>query len=74
MSTIIQDKTIGIITQVIGPVVDVEFPGGELPEIYDALIIEDTSPAENSLIWLPKFNSFLGKTESDQLQCQVLMV
>lgn len=31
----------GVITQVIGPVVDVEFPAGELPEIYNALVIED---------------------------------
>ena len=30
---------IGKITQVIGPVVDVEFPGGDLPEVYTALRI-----------------------------------
>jgi len=29
----------GLIAQIIGPVVDVEFPGGELPKIYNALII-----------------------------------
>jgi F-type H+-transporting ATPase subunit beta len=34
----------GIITQVIGPVVDVEFPPGELPEIYTALRVEGTAP------------------------------
>ncbi len=33
-------KNEGLITQVIGPVVDVEFPQGELPEIYNALKIE----------------------------------
>jgi len=27
----------GIIVQIIGPVVDVEFPSGKLPEIYTAL-------------------------------------
>src|SRR6476646_5494219 len=33
----------GKITQVIGPVVDVQFPPGQLPEIYNALRI--TNPA-----------------------------
>jgi len=30
----------GTITQIIGPVVDVRFPAGQLPQIYDALTIE----------------------------------
>ena len=29
----------GLITQIIGPVIDIEFPHGELPEIYNALKI-----------------------------------
>ena len=29
----------GLITQIIGPVIDVEFQAGQLPEIYDALEI-----------------------------------
>ena len=33
------EKNEGIITQIIGPVIDVEFAGGELPEIYNALNI-----------------------------------
>jgi len=40
--------TLGKVTQVIGPVVDVEFPAGELPEIYNAVEIplgERTSDA-----------------------------
>ena len=36
---------VGKVIQVIGPVVDVEFPEGELPEIYTALLI--TNPAIN---------------------------
>ncbi|OGI04707.1 MAG: F0F1 ATP synthase subunit beta [Candidatus Melainabacteria bacterium GWF2_37_15] len=48
MSNAIEEKTKGIITQVIGPVVDVEFPAGQLPEIYDALIIKNAfEDAEN---------------------------
>jgi F-type H+-transporting ATPase subunit beta len=35
----------GFITQIIGPVVDIKFPSGKLPEIYDALRIEGTNPA-----------------------------
>ncbi len=34
----------GVISQVIGPVVDVRFPEGELPKILDALRIEGTTP------------------------------
>ena len=29
----------GFISQIIGPVVDVEFPGGELPTVYSAIIV-----------------------------------
>ncbi|MBA4077239.1 MAG: hypothetical protein C0508_19570, partial [Cyanobacteria bacterium PR.023] len=39
MSTVLE-KTQGQVVQVIGPVVDVEFPGGHLPEIYNAIVIE----------------------------------
>ncbi|MEM0952111.1 MAG: F0F1 ATP synthase subunit beta [Cyanobacteria bacterium P01_H01_bin.74] len=38
--TVAEATTTGSITQVIGPVVDVEFPAGQLPKIYDALKIE----------------------------------
>ena len=31
----------GVITQIIGPVIDVEFKSGKLPEIYDALEIQN---------------------------------
>ena len=35
----------GFISQIIGPVLDIEFPGGELPKIYNALVVtsEDSS-------------------------------
>ena len=36
-----KDQNIGRIVQVIGPVLDVEFPDGKLPAIYNAVIIED---------------------------------
>jgi F-type H+-transporting ATPase subunit beta len=34
---------VGYITQVVGPVVDVEFPSGKLPQIYNALKVEATT-------------------------------
>lgn len=35
------DQNIGRVVQVIGPVVDIEFPGGKLPNIYNAIKIEN---------------------------------
>jgi len=29
----------GFISQIIGPVLDIEFPNGELPKVYNALVI-----------------------------------
>src|SRR3954466_2716737 len=37
------EKNIGRVVQVIGPVLDVEFEPEHLPEIYNALVIEDNS-------------------------------
>ncbi|MCH7646559.1 MAG: F0F1 ATP synthase subunit beta, partial [Nitrospinae bacterium] len=34
-----EGKREGRVVQVIGPAVDIEFPGGELPEIYNAVSI-----------------------------------
>jgi F-type H+-transporting ATPase subunit beta len=36
-------KNVGKVIQVIGPVIDVEFEPGMLPEIYNAIKIEDSS-------------------------------
>ena len=33
-------KNIGFVSQIIGPVLDIVFPGGNLPPIYSALKIE----------------------------------
>jgi F-type H+-transporting ATPase subunit beta len=43
------NTNMGKITQVIGPVVDVEFPPGALPPIYNALRV--SNPAINDLPW-----------------------
>ena len=34
------EKNQGYVTQIIGPVLDIEFPGGELPAIYSAIKVE----------------------------------
>mmetsp|Transcript_20728 Transcript_20728/g.30397 ORF Transcript_20728/g.30397 Transcript_20728/m.30397 type:complete len:476 (+) Transcript_20728:54-1481(+) len=34
------EKNIGFVSQIIGPVLDIEFPGGNLPPIYSAIKIE----------------------------------
>ncbi|MEO5800870.1 MAG: F0F1 ATP synthase subunit beta [Gemmatimonadales bacterium] len=36
-------KTIGTIVQIIGPVLDIEFPPDQLPEIYNAVTVDDNS-------------------------------
>ncbi|MGP1383741.1 MAG: F0F1 ATP synthase subunit beta [Thainema sp.] len=40
MVTTAEKTNVGYITQIIGPVIDVEFPSGKLPEIYNALKVE----------------------------------
>ncbi len=42
MNTTVKPKALGEITQVIGAVIDVRFPDGEVPNVYDALIVEQT--------------------------------
>src|ERR671919_3252766 len=37
------EKNIGRVVQIIGPVLDVEFEPEHLPEIYNALVLEDAS-------------------------------
>ena len=40
----IEEKCIGRIDQIIGPVQDITFPAGKLPYIYDALIVKTQVP------------------------------
>ncbi|AFY69183.1 ATP synthase F1 subcomplex beta subunit [Thalassoporum mexicanum PCC 7367] len=45
MVTTAEKTNVGYVTQIIGPVVDVEFPDGDLPEIYNALIVSGKNPS-----------------------------
>jgi F-type H+-transporting ATPase subunit beta len=38
-------KNIGHVVQVIGPVLDIEFPDGQLPAIYNAVLVQDSGKA-----------------------------
>lgn len=60
MSNAVEEKIIGKITQVIGPVVDVEFPAGQLPEIFDALIIKNALPGEENPDLVTEVQQLLG--------------
>ena len=40
-----EKKNIGYITQIIGPVVDIKFPDGKMPEIYNAVKVTGTNQA-----------------------------
>jgi F-type H+-transporting ATPase subunit beta len=61
MATATLDKTTtGIITQIIGPVVDVEFQPGELPEIYSALEIDTKDASGNTVTLVTEVQQLLG--------------
>jgi F-type H+-transporting ATPase subunit beta len=40
-----KEKNVGRVVQIIGPVLDVEFPGGHLPAIYNAVVVQDDGKA-----------------------------
>ena len=52
----------GRVTQIIGPVVDVEFPDGNLPEIYDAIIVEDKAPNGDDIKLTCEVQQLLGES------------
>jgi F-type H+-transporting ATPase subunit beta len=58
--TAVAEKTIGFITQVIGPVVDVEFPSGNMPEIYNALVITGRNEAGQDIKVTAEVQQLLG--------------
>ena len=48
--------SVGKITQIIGPVLDIAFPKGQLPSIYNALVVEARNEA--------------GQTKQSRIQVQ----
>ena len=53
-------KTKGVVRQVIGPVLDVEFPAGKLPKILNALRIESKNPAGQDIALTAEVQQLLG--------------
>ncbi|MBX2863747.1 MAG: F0F1 ATP synthase subunit beta [Leptolyngbyaceae cyanobacterium MAG.088] len=63
MVTTAEKTNTGYITQIIGPVVDVKFPAGELPNIYNALKIEGTNPAGQTVAVTCEVQQLLGDSQ-----------
>ena len=58
------DKTnVGKITQVIGPVIDAEFPPGQMPRIYNALKVEGKNPAGQDVAVTCEVQQLLGDNQ-----------
>ncbi len=53
----------GYITQIIGPVLDVKFPGNSLPNIYNALKITGTNPAGAEVSVTCEVQQLLGDSQ-----------
>jgi F-type H+-transporting ATPase subunit beta len=56
------DKKVGKIVQVIGPVLDVEFEAGHLPQIYNALRIKASSKEAGEIDVIAEVEQHLGET------------
>ena len=63
MVTTAEKTNIGYITQIIGPVVDVKFPGGKLPQIYNALKITATNEAGQEINLTVEVQQLLGDNQ-----------
>ncbi|MDP5337241.1 MAG: F0F1 ATP synthase subunit beta [Nodularia sp. (in: cyanobacteria)] len=63
MVTTAEKTNIGYITQIIGPVVDVKFSGGKLPQIYNALTIKGTNEAGQEIKLTVEVQQLLGDNQ-----------
>jgi len=63
MVTTAEKTNVGYITQVIGPVVDVKFPGGQMPKIYNALRVSGTNTAGNEVSVTCEVQQLLGDNQ-----------
>jgi F-type H+-transporting ATPase subunit beta len=50
----------GQITQIIGPVLDIKYPGGDMPNIYNSIIIEGKNEAGDDLKVVAEVQQLLG--------------
>jgi F-type H+-transporting ATPase subunit beta len=60
MSTSVKTKNLGRITQIIGPVLDVTFPPGKMPNIYNALVVGGKNEAGEDISVTCEVQQLLG--------------
>ncbi|HEX2344743.1 MAG TPA: F0F1 ATP synthase subunit beta [Vicinamibacterales bacterium] len=60
-TAVASDKKVGKVVQIIGPVLDVEFEGGHLPEIYNALRIVTESKDAGAIDVIAEVEQHLGE-------------
>jgi len=63
MVTTAEKTNTGYITQIIGPVVDVKFPTGKMPQIYNALIVKGTNEAGQQISLTCEVQQLLGDNQ-----------
>ncbi|HAJ58160.1 MAG TPA: F0F1 ATP synthase subunit beta [Cyanobacteria bacterium UBA8543] len=63
MVTTTETTNTGVITQIIGPVVDVEFPSGKMPQIYNALKIQGQNAAGQDVALTCEVQQLLGDNQ-----------
>src|SRR6195952_4158222 len=63
MATAIASHTIGKVVQVIGPVLDVEFESGHLPELYNALEIKATTDSGQVIRVTVEVQQHIGRNQ-----------
>lgn len=57
------ETNVGKIVQIIGPVIDAEFPSGKLPRIYNALTVKGTNSAGQNLSLTCEVQQLLGDNQ-----------
>jgi F-type H+/Na+-transporting ATPase subunit beta len=63
MATAIETTQIGKVVQVIGPVLDVEFESGHLPELYNALTISATTDSGQEIRVTVEVQQHIGRNQ-----------
>jgi F-type H+-transporting ATPase subunit beta len=63
MATAIASTQIGKVVQVIGPVLDVEFESGHLPELYNALVINATTDSGQEIRVTVEVQQHIGRNQ-----------
>jgi F-type H+/Na+-transporting ATPase subunit beta len=63
MVTTAEKTNVGYITQIIGPVVDVRFPSGQMPQIYNAIVIQGKNSAGGDVSVTCEVQQLLGDNQ-----------